>query len=300
MFYKKKLMITALSASLLLGACGYNFEFFPDNDRPVKPRPIQLPEQNQDLKTPNQAQDPKAEAAEDAAFLDLSQKELTDQELEASAKPAQVTPIELTPAERLISLEKTVSEINKKLDSLAPAILKLSAYTPDDAQANPITGRPLQISPDIPESAQDKLLAAPINATPKDQVKKYTPKPVVQKAKPAPVKVSSGLGVNALRFGEYPTKTRIVLDLNGATRYARDLDNDEQIFIVELAKAAWRDAPQKSRGAKSAVKSYITQATADGGTRIIFTLRNATRISYEKVLPPGPNPNYRIVFDLDK
>src|SRR5690606_31721962 len=89
--------------------------------------------------------------------------------------------------------------------------------------------------------------------------------PVVVASAPEPVQASAAraegaLGasstVTALRLGEHPGKTRIVLDMAGAGPYTFEVDNGEKILLVTLPQSAWSAAMQEAAADYSMISGY--------------------------------------------
>ena len=103
--------------------------------------------------------------------------------------------------------------------------------------------------------------------------------------------------VNSIRFGEHPGKTRMVLDLTGASTYKADVDNNEHVLFVELSKADWATTGEKVLS-HPLVAAYATQPSKSGGTTLALKLKKPVKIVGSAALPPSSSKGHRIYLDL--
>jgi len=103
--------------------------------------------------------------------------------------------------------------------------------------------------------------------------------------------------VRALRTGEHPGKTRLVLDLTGESKYRADIDNEENLLLIELSDAGWSAASQKLMN-HPLIKGYSTQAAPNGGTILALELKKPVKILGSSALKPNAQYGNRIYLDI--
>jgi N-acetylmuramoyl-L-alanine amidase len=119
-----------------------------------------------------------------------------------------------------------------------------------------------------------------------------------QNSSPAPAQVKSGKDVSAIRLGQHPDKTRIVLDVGSDASFTTDLDNAEKILLVELPKTGW-SAPTAQRFTNSPLLAgYTAQSMSGGGTRLAIELKRPARVLAASALKAEGDKSARIVLDL--
>lgn len=118
----------------------------------------------------------------------------------------------------------------------------------------------------------------------------------IAKAEAVPAGATSVRGV---RIGEHGSKTRIVLDLAGASKpdFKYDIDNAEKLLLVELAGTAWSGA---ATGAPKSplIQSWAAQGTPSGGAALAVQLKKGARILSSEYLKPEGSSPARIVLDI--
>lgn len=232
---------------------------------------------------------------------------------------------------RLVAVEKDIQELVTQLetlvagDAVAPVesqgIMPLDPEIPTEspiAATHPAgvqsgaDGAPLPLSDELPVMAEGSDMAAnpatpaPLPpatapAVPATSAPPAAPTPVPAPAaqSPPPAPAAAGISVTALRTGEHPGKTRIVLDLSGKTEFTADLDNAEKILVVDLPGAAWSAATKKTFDASSRLASYEVNPGANGkGSLLVIKLRSDTAILYKGVMPADSGAGSKIVIDI--
>lgn len=104
--------------------------------------------------------------------------------------------------------------------------------------------------------------------------------------------------VSAIRVGEHPGKTRLVLDVDGPVKQSYDIDNGEHLLLIELPGAAWGAADKKTFGKSPLLKSYTAQPSQNGGTALAVELAKPAKVTSSGLLPPAGSAGYRVFFDL--
>lgn len=224
---------------------------------------------------------------------------------------------------RLVAIEGDIQNLIKQLEVLTNGgtpseIMPIEESALDepvqvDGSQTPLPEGPL-VSPDAPPSdtgdTPDPLPPVPLlsQAPPAQEASTETasgapaapetPPPPVANGPPA-IPAAGGLAVEAIRIGQHPGKTRIVLDVSGKTTYTADLDNDEKILVIELPDAAWNTDVQKDIADNPMIASYRTEKRADGkGTMLILQLKGTTSIGYKGVMDNENGKGQRIIIDL--
>lgn len=242
------------------------------------------------------------------------------------------------PDDRMARLETAVQEMRNDFDSMAPAIVRLVAVEKDiqelvgqletlvagetvprvesqgimplDTTESPVPqtpavqgtgadGAPLPLSDELPVMAEatQPAQAAPAPA-PSPPAVPAAPAAAAAPT-PAPAAVSSGVNITALRTGEHPGKTRIVLDVSSKADFTADLDNAEKILVVDLPGAGWSAAAKKSFDAASRLISYEVNAGNGGkGSLLVIKLKSDAAILYKGTMPADSGSGTKIVIDI--
>lgn len=116
---------------------------------------------------------------------------------------------------------------------------------------------------------------------------------------PPPKQAPSARSVNAIRFGKYKGRDRVVLDLSQAAQFRYDLDNNENLLIVDLPDASWGTQMAKKITSSGAVAAYSAQPGPNGGTQLIFSLKKDARVTQARALPPNQQYGHRIFMDIE-
>jgi hypothetical protein len=208
------------------------------------------------------------------------------------------------PDQRFQRVENAVLELRRDLDSAMPAIVRLVAVEKDMSQLvtqlqsllrnepptvspTPAMNTPQALSPVAPLRAERSVQPAQVAPPPQKAVK------VQSTAKP----IMGDVTVKGLRIGEHKGKTRLVLDISGATSYSYDLDNNENLLVIELPNAGWSGKKSWASSKAPLLSSYTVQPSGNG-SRVIIQLKKPVKIIYEDTIKPNGTPNYRVVIDL--
>lgn len=212
---------------------------------------------------------------------------------------------------RLVRIEREVNDLRDDFDKLLPPLSNLIVSDNQLDQAiEEIMARP-ERKPPVPNAPRvyndtgtpsETLL----DSTQKSQTAQLRPLGSVA-AKPAPERAASPASqpassggatvVRGMRTGEHPGKTRLVLDLTGASKYRADIDNDENLLLIELSDAGWSAASQKLMN-HPLIKGYTTQASSNGGTILALELKKPVKILGSSALKPNSQYGHRIYLDL--
>lgn len=103
--------------------------------------------------------------------------------------------------------------------------------------------------------------------------------------------------VTALRVGEHPGKTRLVLDVSAASKFSADMDANENILVVELPSVSWSAPMHKAFDSHSILKSYTAQSSAEG-TRLVIEMKGPAKLAMKSALAPNDVYGHRIVLDV--
>lgn len=225
---------------------------------------------------------------------------------------------------RLVAVEKDIQELVTQLEGIvgsgsqpAPAVESQPLAThdpsfpvPPPAGDNGADGAPLPLSNELPvmaeEMAQAESPAQPVSSPPAPAATSppATPAPAPAAAPapaPAPTKAAAGSSVTAIRFGEHPGKTRIVLDLSAATTYNADLDNGEKILVIDLPGASWGTAMEKTLSGSPFIASYKVNPGANGtGSLLVIKLKADAALLYKGVMKADSGTGSKIVIDIGK
>lgn len=216
---------------------------------------------------------------------------------------------------KLVAVEKDIQELVGQLETLVsgenavPPIdseaLNESSPVPapaaaDSADAAPL---PLQSEPIMegdPALANAVAAETPAPATPAPSAAP-TPAAITPPPAPTPAPAAapvSGIAVTAIRIGEHPGKTRIVLDASAKTEFKADLDNAEKMLVVELPDAQWSAEKQKTFAGSPFVASYeVNPSNAGKGTLLVLKLKADATILYKGMMD-GDNGGGKIVIDI--
>lgn len=230
------------------------------------------------------------------------------------------------PVERVKRVENAVVELRRDFNAVLPAIVRLSAVEADMQEllrqlesllrseppaANPVnlmaeeaaqtaghiapaTSPPQEMTPPAPQDAA----IPPAQITPESQASP-PPASISSQARVTPPANTGPQTVTALRLGEHPGKTRLVMDITGAAPYNYDIDNAENLLVIELPQTGWRAAQTQTLAKSPFIQSYNVQPMDGGGSRVIIQLKGPVRVSYEAALrPEADQTSHRIVLDL--
>lgn len=202
---------------------------------------------------------------------------------------------------RLLRMEREVAELRGDFDKLLPPLSNLIVADKElDTTIHGIMAKP-ERKPDVTASKQEmqemakRVAEAPAPAPALAPVTK-TVETKVETTQYAAA-ADGHTEVKNIRFGEHPGKTRMVLDLTGASKYRADVDNGEKLLLLELSDADWAAASQKILK-HPLVAGYTAQPAANGGTTLALELKKPVKIVGSAALPPNKSSGHRIYLDL--
>lgn len=109
---------------------------------------------------------------------------------------------------------------------------------------------------------------------------------------------TQGGEVQKIRTGEYPDRTRLVIDLNAPAEFAYDFDQDQNLLIIRLSATDW-SAPKEKRYAKSnALQGYAAKIAENGQALVAFKLKGPSKVLRSEKLGKNTDGHYRIFFDI--
>ncbi len=197
---------------------------------------------------------------------------------------------------RLVAVESDIQDLIQQLDILLQGEPAPASYVPPPTDVAP----PIPLQNAVDEAALD-ISETDTEATPStpEVVPISPPKAEPSNAASYTTPPEGGPTVSALRIGAHSDKIRLVMDVNQATAYTADLDNQEHLLVIELPNAIWSAAKEKSFGTSALLKLYKVEPMNDNkGSRVVFSLNKDTQILDKMALPPKENPYHRIVLDL--
>lgn len=219
---------------------------------------------------------------------------------------------------RLVSVEKDIQELVSQLETLVsgePSVPPMEASmledtAPYDAGTDTPNSVPAPAGEDGADGAPLPLNSEQANAeeaTPAEESPQAAassappPAPTQQTepAKPPAVADAGGAHVTAIRIGEHPGKTRIVLDMDAKASFTADLDNGEKILVVELPNAQWSAADHKSFSSSPLLTAYDVSASNNGkGSILILKLKGPASILYKDTMAADSGTGQKIVIDI--
>lgn len=103
---------------------------------------------------------------------------------------------------------------------------------------------------------------------------------------------------SAIRIGEHPDKTRIVIDLDADVSYRIYRLADPYRIVVDLPEIDWK-LTKKNRLLKHGIIRGLRYGRfRPGASRIVFDLGGPARIAKTFMIPPRNNNGFRLVIDL--
>lgn len=119
----------------------------------------------------------------------------------------------------------------------------------------------------------------------------------VSRADIAPASGTPGVSVKGLRTGVYPDKTRLVLDMDGPSEFAYEIDTAQNLLVIRLSAQNW-DAPQERVLNNNLIKAYAAKRGNNGGTVVALKLQKPARVITGQKLGKNAAGNHRIYFDV--
>jgi len=154
----------------------------------------------------------------------------------------------------------------------------------------PVAATPGGMVPGAPVAINPKASAPAVNAPQPAQVvpASYTP--------PA-INVTS---IQNVRFGNHEGgKSRMVLDVSGATSFKYDIDNNEKFLVIEVPGTVWNAGPvTRMIQDNPLLQSMTASPDGQGGTRLVFQMKAPVKILWSQAIPPAGGQGNRLVFDV--
>lgn len=182
--------------------------------------------------------------------------------------------------ERIADLETQVAALRKDLDTLVEPVQNLALADASLVNAaNEIKTR--EINNKTIAKAPTKAKARKKTST----IKTYTAK-------------AHGTKVIAARIGNHAHKTRLVLDLDGAVKYTKEIDANEGLVTISLpANIKWSAKKEARLSRNKYIAGYTTIKNANSLDLIVELKGGATLKSTEAIRAHNGKP-YRIAFDF--
>ncbi len=159
----------------------------------------------------------------------------------------------------------------------------------DEAKAGPVASSSLV----TPEAASKGQLPPKGAASPISKSKAKLSKPIALTApKAPPANAVSGSVVN-MRIGDWPHKTRLVLDVTAKIPVKMRMINHNKTLVIDLAYLRW--------GGRDVWASDHTQLITDGHVkdgRLYVNLKRASTYKSLILSPSRSDKNFRLVIDL--
>jgi len=103
--------------------------------------------------------------------------------------------------------------------------------------------------------------------------------------------------VEKIRFGDYGSRTRVVLDLTGSVEFSYFILGDPYRVVVDLPEISWK-IPGIS-GVGGVVEQYRYGLFKPGTTRLVLDVKTPVRVKRAFILDPEADAGHRLVLDLE-
>ncbi len=184
-------------------------------------------------------------------------------------------------ADRIAQLEKEVAALRADYNAMMPAFNGL--ITTNE--------RIKTLLDQLEQKAGVAPAAQPAEAAPAKKASEPT-------ASVTPAPSSGATVVSGMRIGEHGDKTRLVLDVTGATEYKTDINAAEKKLLITLPGAGWAGKESVSGLKSPLVSGWTAAAGAAGGVVVTVSLKSEARVvSHERLKAEGSSPA-RIVLDI--
>lgn len=202
-------------------------------------------------------------------------------------------------AERFARLEDAVQKLSSKIESMSPAIVRLTEI---DRDLENLTSQ-LEILVNQSSTAQSKPQFREANNT--SQTLNNIPTAAGNTADNIPSTQNTAANIiKNIRIGDHANKTRIVFETSQKTDLNIFIDDVENIMSTSIGNTAMGFDP-KTLGRKSslinAVQSSVKSAADGDKTTLVFDLNGKTQKLAQGYIPPSAeNANHRLYVDLKK
>jgi hypothetical protein len=234
--------------------------------------------------------------------------------------------------DRVTRLEGVVQKMHDNFDTIMPEMVRLVGFEKDmrelvgilknmSDKGPRLDGAPQAPDHEMTEAEAEALAAANRSASgatshwntgPAPADMQQQPAPAAQQPQPsapvvlhdappaqqqaaAPEEIPAASGaVEGIRFGNYPDKTRVVLDMTAKAGMTADLQGDGKTLVISLPGMSWPDKKSGKPGGKGLVSGYRIE-----GDLLYIDLKYASSIKSQTILAPNAgNAHYRAVIDL--
>lgn len=120
-----------------------------------------------------------------------------------------------------------------------------------------------------------------------------TNEPVLSKS----LKTQGGT-VEKVRTGEYPNRTRLVLDMNAPAEFAYDIDEEQNLLVIRLSSTDWNAPKEKVYDKSVALQAYAAKISDNGQALVAFKLKGPVKVLRSEKLGKNEEGRYRIFFDI--
>ncbi len=239
---------------------------------------------------------------------------------------------------RLLNLERQMANLQGGFDKILPPLaeaargtrnLETAAMTVQQSRSAAKID-PVLLAPASPNTARQNNASGPLamapppplNTTPEEEFKRQMavtdsgmlpssspeamlgnvalPDEGLANTEPAapPPPIAMNANVTAVRVGEHPGKSRIVLDLTGDVPFKYEIDNNERVLLVALPGTGWETLPGKAIK-NPIISGYTAQMNqaGDGSVLVIELAAPSKVVSATKMGASGDAGN-RIVLDI--
>jgi N-acetylmuramoyl-L-alanine amidase len=107
----------------------------------------------------------------------------------------------------------------------------------------------------------------------------------------------AGPSVTGARIGDYPAKTRFVIDLDGPVKYEVFALADPYRVVIDLPEIEWRLDP-RAKYISNVITGFRYGLFKPGNARMVLDVSRPVTVAKSFLLPPGGGKGYRLVLDL--
>lgn len=214
--------------------------------------------------------------------------------------------VSLTQEDRLARLEDAVNSLRNDYAKIMPAFAQLNVTNTrvqallDQIDAERVGGavaKPIETTTitTVTSSSTD-----PVTTTENEIVRVAETKMIATEAPVVAAAATEHSGnVQAVRLGEHPGKTRIVIDIAGSERVtpAFDLDNTEKLLIIDLPGLSTQSVATSLPKASGIIAGMTTAVTSNGSNLVVQLKKDAKILLKEYVKASGGRPA-KLVFDV--
>lgn len=125
-----------------------------------------------------------------------------------------------------------------------------------------------------------------------------TKNPQVQAKPVATQRKEKHANVHAIRLGEHPGKTRLVMDLDARSDFSFDSVDDKNLMFITLAGTGWQAEKERVFKDHPLIMAYLVEETEEGDTVLAIRTRVPCQVVFKTYFPPNDSKGHRIVFDI--